>query len=301
MARLNKIEVEKLRQVAAKVTSSSQAAREFGLPDGGGTITRLRKLILENQIDISHWTGQLWSKGKTSLEDERLRKTKDNSLIFTENSNASSHYVRKLILKHKLKEYKCEADGCTVIDMWNNKPISLQLDHINGNRKDHRLSNLRWLCPSCHSQTDTFCARNSNKKSVSEEDLKKALLESPNIRQALSKFDLENGGNYRRAKRLIKSLVDQEGKAPPMLSPKELGNNRKCLVCESKVSNNSFDYCSQECSKYALRKVKDRPSQEQLLEELKTTSYVQMGKKYGVSDNAIRKWLKSKRVIDSSS
>jgi hypothetical protein len=67
------------------------------------------------------------------------------------------------------------------------------------------------------------------------------------------------------------------------------------LVCENRVSNNNFDYCSQKCFKYTLRKVKDRPSQEQLLVELKTTSYVQLGRKYGVSDNAIRKWLKSKK------
>jgi len=243
----------------------------------------------------------LWSKDKTALEDQRLRKEKSSQLIFTQNSNASPSYVRKLLIKRKLKEYRCEADGCTVIDTWNNKPINLQLDHINGDRKDHRLENLRWLCPSCHSQTDTFCARNSNKRSVSDDELQKALLESPNIRQALAKFDLENGGNYRRAKRLIKSLVDQKSKIPPVFIVKVTESDKKCLVCESVVSNVNFDYCSQECFKYASRKVRDRPSQEQLLEELKTTSYVQVGKKYGVSDNAIRKWLKHKKVVDSSS
>jgi hypothetical protein len=83
------------------------------------------------------------------------------------------------------------------------------MDHINGNRKDHRLDNLRWLCPNCHSQTDTFCSRNSNKNTVTDEELKEALLNSPNIRQALAKFDLENGGNYRRAKRIIKKVLDE--------------------------------------------------------------------------------------------
>ena len=112
-----------------------------------------------------------------------------------------------MLLKHKLKEYKCES--CQITDQWNGKPINLQMDHINGNRKDHRLDNLRWLCPNCHSQTDTFCARNGNKPKVSEEELKEALLTSPNIRQALAKFDLENGGNYRRAKRIIKKVLDE--------------------------------------------------------------------------------------------
>lgn len=76
-----------------------------------------------------------------------------------------------------------------------------------------RLENLRWLCTNCHSQTNTFCARNGNKQKVSEEDLKKAILEAPNIRQALAKFDLENGGNYKRAKRIIKKVLDESNQS----------------------------------------------------------------------------------------
>lgn len=206
MSKLSKLNLEEVKKIVAETLSASEACRRLGMSTYG-TATRFRKFLDKNKIDYSHWTGQLWSKGKTCLDDERLRKTKDNSLIFTENSNASSHYVRSLLLKHKLKEYKCEE--CGITDSWNNKSINLQMDHINGNRKDHRLENLRWLCPNCHSQTETFCSRNSNKKSVSDGELEKALLESPNIRQALAKFDLENGGNYRRAKRILKKVLDE--------------------------------------------------------------------------------------------
>ena len=65
--------------------------------------------------------------------------------------------VRKTILKENLIEYKC--DICQ-IDTWNNKKLSLHLDHINGKNSDHRLENLRWLCPNCHSQTTTYTGRN---------------------------------------------------------------------------------------------------------------------------------------------
>lgn len=208
MAKMKKLDIDEIKKVVSETYSSSEACRRLGMAGNSGTTTRFRKFLSEKDIDFSHWTGELWSKGKTCLDDERLRKTKDNSLIFTENSNASSHYVRSLLLKHQIKEYKCQE--CGICDNWNNKPISLQMDHINGNRKDHRLENLRWLCPNCHSQTETFCSRNSsNKKSISDQELQKALLESPNIRQALAKFDLENGGNYRRAKRLIKKVLDE--------------------------------------------------------------------------------------------
>ncbi|MGB1107008.1 MAG: HNH endonuclease signature motif containing protein [Candidatus Puniceispirillaceae bacterium] len=52
-----------------------------------------------------------------------------------------------------------ECSGCGIKD-WNGQPISLQLDHINGDNKDNRLENVRWLCPNCHSQTSTWGTRN---------------------------------------------------------------------------------------------------------------------------------------------
>jgi 5-methylcytosine-specific restriction endonuclease McrA len=54
-------------------------------------------------------------------------------------------------------EYKCQ---CCGISEWLDKPISLQLDHINGINNDHRIENLRFLCPNCHSQTDTYAGKN---------------------------------------------------------------------------------------------------------------------------------------------
>jgi len=44
---------------------------------------------------------------------------------------------------------------------WQGKPLTLQLDHANGRYDDNRLENLRWLCPNCHSQTETFAGRGS--------------------------------------------------------------------------------------------------------------------------------------------
>lgn len=49
---------------------------------------------------------------------------------------------------------------CGVGPVWNGTALTLQLDHINGVSTDHRLDNLRILCPNCHSQTETYCGRN---------------------------------------------------------------------------------------------------------------------------------------------
>lgn len=67
----------------------------------------------------------------------------------------------------------------------------------------------------------------------------------------------------------------------------------KCIFCNSEyeAKDKNQKYCSYECHKKSLRRI-ERPSKEQLIAEVSQSSYVQVGKKYGVSDNAIRKWLK---------
>jgi 5-methylcytosine-specific restriction endonuclease McrA len=59
-------------------------------------------------------------------------------------------------------KYECSA--CGLKDSWQDKKLVLQIEHKNGNRKDNRLKNLTFLCPNCHSQTETFAGRNRNKK-----------------------------------------------------------------------------------------------------------------------------------------
>ena len=70
---------------------------------------------------------------------------------------ATRRSVRIVIIKNKLLELKCEVCG---VKEWNGKKLSLHLDHINGENGDHRLENLRFLCPNCHSQTDTYAGKN---------------------------------------------------------------------------------------------------------------------------------------------
>lgn len=76
---------------------------------------------------------------------------------------AETHGCRSADLKKKLIEEGYIENVCVECGNegeWNNKPITLELDHINGDRFDNRLENLRILCPNCHSQTPTFRGRN---------------------------------------------------------------------------------------------------------------------------------------------
>jgi Zn finger protein HypA/HybF involved in hydrogenase expression len=66
-------------------------------------------------------------------------------------------------LKHRLYSVGLKSNACEECGTseWNGKSIECEMDHINGDRTDHRLENLRILCPNCHSQTDTFRAKNT--------------------------------------------------------------------------------------------------------------------------------------------
>lgn len=70
----------------------------------------------------------------------------------------SSKCIKNYLLKNKLVENKCSV--CNIPPEWNNKPLTLQLDHINGDHFDNRIENLRLICPNCHTQTDTYTGRN---------------------------------------------------------------------------------------------------------------------------------------------
>jgi len=70
------------------------------------------------------------------------------------------HHVKNKLWDLGLKDKKCEICGLT--DKYNGKPLTLELHHIDGNRKNNLLQNLQILCPNCHSQTDTFRRKKSS-------------------------------------------------------------------------------------------------------------------------------------------
>ena len=73
----------------------------------------------------------------------------------------SRKQVKNRLLSARLLKNVCSVCGLTD---WNGKPIGLHIDHINGIGDDHRLENLRMLCPNCHSQTPTYGARNVRRR-----------------------------------------------------------------------------------------------------------------------------------------
>lgn len=127
----------------------------FGLENKGRNHNTVNDRIKELKINTSHFNPLHRKKDAKyiiSLND-----------ILVKNCKYSSSTARKKIKESGILGKHC--GECLCGEIWNNKKLVLQVDHINGINNDNRIENLRLLCPNCHSQTKTFAGKN-NKKST---------------------------------------------------------------------------------------------------------------------------------------
>lgn len=118
----------------------------------------LKKRLSAEGIEYSHISlGKSSNKGKSFAQANKL----PLSSVMIKNSSYSRSCLKRRLLKENLLENKCSE--CGLKDIWNGKPINMQIDHINGVADDHRLENLRMVCANCHSQTDTYAGKNTEK------------------------------------------------------------------------------------------------------------------------------------------
>lgn len=178
--------------------------------------------------------------------------------ILVEGIRYDRQRLKKRLIKEGLKIDQCEV--CGLGSEWNGCPLVLHLDHINGVADDNRIENLRILCPNCHSQTDTWCGK-KNKRDV------------PTVPRATKKA----------VARKIKLSAEQYA------SLKETKNKmRICPTCGGPKAK-----AAKQCKSCYdnLRPKIEWPPTEELLSMLRESNFVQVAKKLGVSDNAIRKHL----------
>jgi 5-methylcytosine-specific restriction endonuclease McrA len=114
-------------------------------PLAGGNHSHITKLIKDFQIDTSHFTGKLWSKGKKGL----YKKGAKEFLVIGGERRQSNNILKRCLIEIGRK-YECVE--CKIQDSYNGKPIVLEIDHINNNWADNTAENLQFICPNCHSQ-----------------------------------------------------------------------------------------------------------------------------------------------------
>lgn len=143
-------------RVAAAIASSAswtEAIDSLGLRRSGNVYAMLKRLSAERCLDIQHMA---IGGGRTISANRKASIPLDSVMV------AGSSYARGS-LKRRLLASGALQNACAVCGggaHWNGLPLVLHLDHVNGVADDHRIENLRLLCPNCHSQTATYSGKN---------------------------------------------------------------------------------------------------------------------------------------------
>lgn len=152
-----KVSRNKFKEIVNNSNSVSEVLSYFGLKNiGGNYLTFWKRFKLDNLNEKKF-------RSKKNIKGSRHLRIKDIKKYLVKDSSISRGALKKHLIRNKLIDLSCAGEGCTVDQNWLGSKISLHLDHINGKSQDNRISNLRFLCPNCHSQTSTYSGK-ANKR-----------------------------------------------------------------------------------------------------------------------------------------
>jgi 5-methylcytosine-specific restriction endonuclease McrA len=156
---------ELLADVVARSNSVAEVLRRLDLSPAGGTHAHISRTIKAFAVDTSHFGSKPYPNGA-----ERRRRSPEQILV---RQAPGSRREKPRMLQRALIEsgrlYEC--GSCGVDGTWRGAPLRLEIDHVDGDFHNNEAWNLRFLCPNCHSQTDTFAGRSRGKDAAQDGQL----------------------------------------------------------------------------------------------------------------------------------
>lgn len=264
---------EVLIEYVAQSHSFAAVLRLFDKSKSGASIRTLQSYIKNYGIDTSHF--DLSHK----YFDPKYAKQKTNEEIFIKDSLVDTRTAKDRVLRDKLIEYKCHGKLCSVTNDWLGNKITLQLEHKNGDNRDHRLENLEFLCPNCHSVTLTWGGRNIKNRRVKVKN-------EPFIRKL--QLDKEN---------LLENILPQCNSSKEVFDKYKLVVQGRSYEGLDAILNEHINHPNViDFIKRKEVKVVSYPPLSALLEMVKARGFSQVGRELGCSDNAIRKYLIKQKI-----
>lgn len=145
--------VDQLREAVKSSFSYRQVITKLNLRPAGGNYDQMKKYVIEYKIDTKHFKGRGWNSGLIGIGKPIIPIEE----ILVKNSYFQSFKLKNRLFTAGLKPKHCEE--CKWAEKTSDGYLPLELDHINGDRHDNRLVNLRVLCPNCHSLKPTHRGR----------------------------------------------------------------------------------------------------------------------------------------------
>ncbi|MFA9447029.1 HNH endonuclease [Egicoccus sp. AB-alg6-2] len=128
--------------------SIAAVIRDLGFVPCGTAYARFAASVASYEVDLTHF-GSAGTRVRFLLDKLAPELAANTANRFTD--------LGRRLVSVGLKTWACERCGLTE---WQGREVPLELDHVNGDRRDNRLQNLRLLCPNCHALTPTYRGRN---------------------------------------------------------------------------------------------------------------------------------------------
>lgn len=152
---------EMLEPVVASSTSIAEVLRKLGLAVTGGSYAWIPKVIASYNLNCDHFTGKTTNSGQRHKGGpEKLGPAEILVLDRLDGRRESLPKLRRAMREYGMAEICAE---CDLLPVWNGKPLVLQVEHRNGNWLDNRPGNVCFICPNCHTQTETFSGRKNRR------------------------------------------------------------------------------------------------------------------------------------------